>query len=137
MLTEAEWEKAVRGTDGRKWPWGNTFFLNVGGVTNHTNINSNGPLPVGCFLTGISPYGVYNMTGNVREWVADWYAPDYYIHYSKNNPKGPDTGKFRVLRGGSWKQRKMDFVLITNRVYQTPDYSSNFVGFRCAWSNAE
>jgi formylglycine-generating enzyme required for sulfatase activity len=74
------------------WPWGNEFDLNIGGVTSHANIGSDDLLPVDCFPTGVSSYGVYNIAGNVQEWVADWYAEDYYARSPKNNPKGSLTG---------------------------------------------
>ena len=134
LPTEAEWEKAATGTDGRIWSLETDFESNIEGITVYTNIASNNLAPVGNFPTDISPYGVYDMTGNVQEWVADWYAADYYFYIHQNNPRGPDKGKFRVLRGGSWIHQKSYQVRSANRAYQLSDYSSNFVGFRCAWS---
>lgn len=91
------------------------FDLDIKGTTVHANINSDEFLPVGCFPTGTSPYGVYNLIGNVQEWGADWYSSDYYAHSSKNNPTGPEKGEFRVIHGTFGKGIATHFMIPYNR----------------------
>ena len=132
LPTEAEWEKAMRGTDGRLWPWGNVPNLNA---ANWARVDDGfeATAPVGSLKHDVSPYGIVDGAGNVMEWVADWYAEDSYRDPTDKNPLGPEHGLFKVMRGGAYTSTGSD-IRITSRSKMVPDFRDETIGFRCASS---
>jgi formylglycine-generating enzyme required for sulfatase activity len=132
VFAEAEWEKAARGIDQRLYTWGNAEPSQTLANFGYRGSMGYGVLTnFGSFERGRSPYGAYDLAGNVWEWIADWYDSDYYSKSSVRNPKGPSVGEYRVLRGGSWFNgpREMRSVY-RDRIIEMARGAA--IGFRCA-----